>query len=360
MNYREVLIEDDKTLADSGTETFDINVTDPITELEIRFKVKNSTATADDVPAETALDKVEIIDGGQVYFSLTGEECIAAACYDTGRWPPCWYNETLSANQRANFPIRFGRYLGDTQFGFSPRKLVNPQLRVTWAKNALHLTGYVTLGIIARVMTGAPEPPQCLMWKQIEEFTSASSGVKTVNMPVDHPYRRLMTRAYITSALMSEIVSHFKLDCDVGKLLVFDLDESEMSTIVRSVFGPYTYRKVDMFDQGGRAQAWMGGDTVVSAQTNSAESFVQAYCSGWSYYDQIALKWDGTVRTDAATDVLVWGSHPHNTWCYQFGRKDEPDTWFHPTEFKTIDLKLTQALADGKVQVSFQQPRTLP
>lgn len=360
MKIREVIVQDDETVGDSGTEIIDLNVLDPITELILRYQVKNSTATANDVPPEVTVTKIEITDGGQTYWSLAGEEAVAAACFDTGKWPPCWYNETLSATQRMNFRIPFGRFLGDTQFAFNPTSLRNPQLKITYAKDTLHLTGYVKIGLIARVMEGGPAPSQCLMWKEVENFSSAASGVKNVDMPVDYPYRRMLIRNFISSEVMSGTITHFKMTCDVDKFILFDMDESELSDICESMFGPFTMRKLDMFDQAGESQVWMGGKTVMSAQTNSAESFVQAYLSANSRSYQQALKWDGTNRTDAATDCLIWGFFPHCCRAYQFGLNDDPETWFNAPEFAGIEVKLTQACASVDCTVAVQQPRSLP
>lgn len=360
MNYREVVLEDDKAVGDSGTATIDINVKDPITELIVRFKAKNyATGSVDDQPPELQISKIEIVDGGATKYSLYGEMAVAAYCFDAGKWPPCWYDEQVSANQRINVPIRFGRYLGDPLFGFDPTRLTNPQLKITWTDQALYLDDYMTLGVVAKVMEGVVSPSKCLMWKEVETFVGAASGVKTVDLWTDLPYRRMMIRSYYVSEVMSGILTHFKMDCDAGKLIPFDLDESEFSDILEDMFGPFTLRKKDMFDHAGRAQAWMGGKTVVSAQTNAAESFVQAYCSGWSYYDQIALKWDGTNRNDAATDVLVHGYFPHCTRCYQFGDSDDPTTWFNAPGFGDIDLKLTQGVASAECTVALQQPVSL-
>lgn len=265
MYYREVILEDDKTLADSGTETFDINILEPITELLLKYKVKNSTATAADVPPEKTISKIELVDGGQTYLSMTGYEAVAAAAYDKGRWPPHSYCEVLSSNQRITIPLLFGRYVGDPEFGFDPTRLRNPQLKFTWAKDALHLTGNVSLGISAKVMEGVAAPSKALFWKAVESWTGGTSGVKVVDMFSDYPWRRVMIRSFEADNVIETCISHFKLTCDADKLIVFDCDAAEFQDINIASFGPFQLQKMDEYVATGiiYRQCHIAGRTIV-------------------------------------------------------------------------------------------------
>ena len=97
MHYREVILEDDKVLGDSGTETFDINILDPITELTLRYKVVNAGAVAINVPPQKTISKIEIVDGGRTVLSMTGYEAVAAAAYDKGFYPSHLFSAIASA-----------------------------------------------------------------------------------------------------------------------------------------------------------------------------------------------------------------------------------------------------------------------
>jgi len=358
--YREVVIEDDKAIGDSGTETVDINVTEPITELVVRFKARNDTATTDDQPPERQITKLEIVDGGATYWTLPGPQAVAAACFDTGRWPGHWYDEHLSTNQNINIPLRFGRFLGDEEYGFVPSRLKNPQLKFTWADQALYLNGSLTLGVVARVMEGASPQAHCLMWKEVETWTTAASGVKSVDLPVDYPYRRVMIRAYQNMEVLYATLTHFKMDCDIGKFIPFDLDFSEFEDIVKQMFGPFEYMKLDMFDSGGIANTWMEGDENTQVGNETASHILQTYSSGWSYYMQRARNFEGADQTDSKGQVRVSGYFPHSSMCYQFGRKDDIATWFNAPEYGEIKLKITQGTASSTATVAVQQPRSLP
>lgn len=360
MHFREVIIEDDKTLADSGTEITDINLTDPITEILLKLRVQNTSDLSQDVPPEIAFTKIEIVDGGQTYLSMTGKEAVAAACYDKGFWPSHWYCEAPSANQRLNIPLQFGRYVGDPSFAFTPTALVNPQLKVTYAKDSEHLTNTVQLGIMAKVMEGVPSPGRALFYKQIEEFTSLTSGVKIVDLPTDYPIRRLLTRAYVSSNLPSAILTHHKLDCDVGKLIVFDHDAAEWEDLCRTFFGQFAVDKFDCLALGANTrQAWIGGRTSVVGGCQGTPRMLQAWATGCPYYSCRLRLADGSDAPEDYVQFTVRGDFPHCAYCYQFGLPMEEGTWFPAPDYGDIDLKLTQGAA-ASCSVVIQQPRSLP
>ena len=360
MRYREVMIEDDKTLGDSGVEITDINLRDPITELILKLTVQNTSGVSADVPPEIAFTKIELTDGGATYMTMTGKEAVAAACYDKGFWPPHWYCEYGSVDQNLSIPLQFGRYVGDPMFAFDPTALRNPQLKVTYAKDDDHESGYVRMGILAKVMEDAPSPGRILLYKQIEEFTSDTEGIHTVDLPTDYPIRRILTRAFVSAGLPSNILTHHKLDCDVGKLIVFDHDAAEWEDICRAAFGPFEVRKYECpVAAGGYKECWMAGRTVALPAIEEAGLFTQAWASGGTNYQIRAYSAIASAYRDANVQVIITGDFPHCTYCYQFGLPMEEGTWFPAPDYGDIDLKLTQGAA-ASCSVVVQQPRSLP
>ncbi len=360
MNYREVLLEDDLVLPDSGTRTFPLDIQDPITELLLKYSLLNGAAVASNVEPESTISKIEIVDGGASYMSMSGREAVAVATYEKGRWPPSRYIEVLSQTQRITIPIQFGRYVGDPEFAFDPTKLRNPQLRITWAKDDLHLEDNVRLGIIARVMEGVGPPTQCLMTRQVNSWTGAGSGVKTVEMLVDRPYRRLFVRSYLYGSLLSALFSHLKLTCNADKLIVFDLDDDEFADIVRDTFGPYNVRKFDYYEATGwdYKNCLIDGRTIALGTPGSQYLTSIFWASGANYYS-CRVRSEAEVDTSSNLQVMITGDFPHATYCYQFGRPMEPETWFQAPEYQDIDLKLSEGGAAAN-SVLVQQPIALP
>lgn len=360
MHLREVQIEDDKSVGDSGTLTVDINVKDPITALIVRFKAQNDTSALSNQPPERQISKVEIVDGGQAYYSLMGEMAVAAAVNGLGRWPHHWYDERPSVNQRCNFPIMFGRFLGDPEFGFDPTRLVNPQLKVTWADQAGYLDDSLTIGVTARVMEGVPAPAKALLWKEVETWTTASSGVRVIDLPTDYPFRQLMIRCFKAGAIPSSTFTNFKLDCDVGKLIPFDLASHEFRDILKQYFGPYMHRQFIYGTATTKREAWFA-EVLASPLTVDAAGYIgNAINMFYSYSVVDIIHHSGTTSTSNTVQMLVTGLFPHSCYIYPFGLQNDPATWFKSAAYGDIDLKITEAVADGEGSVAVQQPRSLP
>jgi len=355
MLYRDVLVLDDKSVDDSGTYTQDLNIRDPITELTIDMELTNGVAIVHDEPVEKAISKIEIVDGGETYWSLSGKRAVAAACFDIGHWPTHRYNESLSEKQRITIPIRFGRFLGDPLFNFLPTKLDNPQVKITWAKASGHLTASLTLGLWAKIMEGATPAAQALMWKDVEEFTSAGSGDHDTKLPHDYPFRRLLIQAYKSDTIPTNILTNFKLVCDTDKFKPFDLNVKEFRYLMQNFFGPYELKKMDRVSQNSYDQTWMAGDTFASFSAEGGGSGGLAWATGSIMYQQTAL-----IGADIRAEVLIWGYMPHSCFCHQFGLPDDPASWFPTKDFGEEILWLTQGAASATVGVAVSQPRPLP
>ncbi len=352
--FRDILVLDDKSVDDSGTYTEDITIQQPISELTIDMEIKNGTSIVHDEPVEKAISKIEITDGGETLFSLTGQEAVAAACFDVGHWPTHRYNESLSEMQRITIPMRFGRWLGDPLFAFTPAKLDNPQLKVSWSKASGHLAGSVTLGVWAKIMEDMAPPANCLFWKGVESFTSAASGDKNVKLPHDYPYRRMLIRAYKSDTIPTNIITNFKLDCDMGNFVPFNLNVKEFRYLMQNFFGPYEMKKMDRITLGLDLQSWMAADSFASISTEQPSDYASAWLTG-----SITYKVRGSVTDDSRAEVLIWGYMPHSTFAHQFGLPDVPETWFPTRDYGEEILWLTQGAASAVVSVAVQQPRPL-
>lgn len=360
-NYREVELLAQKTVGDSGTETIDINVNEPITELSVKFGLTNDTAQADDVPPECAVSKIEIVDGGQVYVSINGRQATALAWYDKGRWPAHWYEETLSGGQDVEWPMQFGRFVGDEQFALSPSRLLNPQLKITWAKDDLHLTNVCTLEVNAKLMEGVSPPSHALLTKDIRSWTTAAAGIEEIDLPTDHPYRRLYFGLNAPASWFGATWSNFRLECGVGKLIVFDKGVYEMLNLMDLIWGKAEYTEYIIVDDSAYHQAHLGvcdhavftsmDSTIVALGSPTLPGYVRTYAR---YITA------GTAANDVKVNALFRGLCPEYTYCYPFGRQDDPASWFQSSKYGSIKLKITEGVASKSASVLVQQPVPLP
>ena len=359
-NYREVEILPVKAVGASGTETLDIAIDEPLTALSVYFRAVNGAAVASDVPASIAITKIEIVDGGSVYYSCNGPEAIAAAVYETGRWPSHFHNEAADGGQYCNIPLLFGRYLGDEEFAFSPSRLLNPQLKVTWVRNALHAAVPYSLGVRVKAMQGISAPSKCLMTKNVRTFNSAATGIEITNLPVDYDIRRMFVRVYKSMQYWAEALTHLKLDCDVGRLIVFDVDQQRFLDMLRETFPPVELQSQAYVTDSVWKESWLGN--VMGCAVNAETSGFIA--SGWSANSGRWQPWltndAGAAQTDKPLQVRHWGYLPHYTLAYQFGREGDPASWFKASRYGQVRLELTQGEADHAFSILLQRPTPLP
>lgn len=358
-NYREVNLLPIKAVGASGTETIDLAIDEPLTALYVYFRATNGGAVAKDVPPEHCIDKIEIVDGGKVYWSTSGPEAVAASVYEMGVWPSHFYNEGAAGGQFSLIPLNFGRYLGDEDFMFSASRLLNPQIKVTWTRNALHsATGY-TLGVRVKAMQGVAPGAKALMVKNIRTFTSAASGIESTDLPVDLDYRRLFVRPYHANFFWTQLLTHLKLDCDVGKLIVFDISAARFLDMVRETFPDFNIQMQTTCDSNIWHEAWMGNVDAASLAYGTGGIIGDAWTASAGRWQSIAATDAGALTTGQVASVSLRGWLPQTTLCYQFGRAQDPASWFKAARYGQVRLELTQGSAAKNIDILLQRPTPL-
>lgn len=359
--YRSVQLEDDKGVADSGTLTVDLDLTDPVTALIVRFKAANDSAQVPDFQPEEAITSIEIVDGGQVYWSLPGPQAVAAATYGLGRWPRCFYDERANNNQRIDTTLMFGRFLGDEEYSFHPKALINPQLKVSWADTALFLNDSLTIGVTAQVCEGLEPSAEMLAWKQVESWATLGSGDHKTELPVDRVIRALLMRPYLTTVLWTQIWTNFKLDCDLGKFIPFNLHYHEFGDILRQQFGPYHVGLHGVLTNAEVTALPMGEVIKANGTVVGQPSFCNLYTAGaWGSMIPYIAGHDGGALSDQPVEYEITGHYPWRCLLWPFGRWMDPETWFDPSEYAKVDLKLTEAYAAAAGSVAVQQIVPVP
>jgi hypothetical protein len=117
MNYRLASILPSEAANTAGTKTIDINVADPISRFVIQMKGLNSADAPVAHPAKM-ISKIELVDGSDVLFSLSGVEAQALNFYDSGKLPHTVLNYLNDVYAIATFHIDFGRFLYDPVLAF--------------------------------------------------------------------------------------------------------------------------------------------------------------------------------------------------------------------------------------------------
>jgi len=116
MNYRFTTLEATKTLGETGTNITDLTLSDIITAIRIMVIATSASTAWSNHPAAN-VTKVELVDGSDVLFSLTGKCAEAMDFYQRPRARASMIEYRNGRGCACVFDINFGRYLGDRELG---------------------------------------------------------------------------------------------------------------------------------------------------------------------------------------------------------------------------------------------------
>lgn len=228
MPMRNSTIKSQEAIADSSTETVDLSKNDWISAILIEYYATNGATNNEDAHPHDMVSSIQVLDGSYVLKSMSGVQAQALYFYDHGVTPPEWLDETLSVVQRSNFAILFGRYVGDPYFAINAKDFENLQLRFVHniaTVRAVGATGYLTTSARFSVTVVRFEDMNLspLGWFKTEEkknFVTAAAGIEQTSLPVDHEYRRIMLRSFITNNTFG--MTQFDLNMGDGKFKPYD------------------------------------------------------------------------------------------------------------------------------------------
>ena len=362
MIVREYIQESRIDIGTSGTKTYNLDYSDPITQLDLYFEATNYTSGNVASPFERCISKIEVVDGGEVLWDLPGEVAFAAYCHDNEGMPYSEIEEAASASVRQQIPIRFGRWLYDQVYAFNPSKHKNPQLRFTFneaAVNTADSDGFTsdswTFTLHVRLMEGAPAPKGFLSYRTVESFTSVAGGARRVEMPVDKPIRYLICRAYESTVALYTSITHHKLSINGGASVPFDLAARDFINVACENFKPITRRYTAFITDGDVSETFMG----VPHNGHLTADIAGCILTGNFYINGTVLVYrkneGGAADTPGMTYISNTGWAMHNTLIYPFGDRMKPEDWLVPPKDGKLDYYVTDGDAGADVDICVQQ-----
>lgn len=362
MRVREYQQEYQDDLGTSGTVTYPLDFSDPITEIGLLFEATNGATSNKDNPIDRNISKIEIVDGGEVLWSCPGDVALGVVAQMRGALPHCYRTGAISDSPYQNIPLQFGRYPFDPEYAFNPTAHRNPQLKVTFDEatvRAAGATGFVSdsflLSVNVRLMEEASPPTAFLSMREVETFTSLASGDRVVRLPSDRVIRAIVNRAYESGTDMRSSISNLKLSADGGKFIPFDLRSGTLVDMMCEAFKPLLVPQYTVADNGEVHQTWVAIDLEAFIRDHTG-SYIVGGASSWPGQMTVRLYTHAGVASTAKPvhfGVIGWGIN--NCLIYPFGRADEPEDWYNPTGLQNLDLVLTQADEGAEVNVCLQQ-----
>jgi len=239
MNTRVAIIMAETDLGASGTKIIDINIKDVISRITVQYYAVNADTTLLAHPAAN-IEKLEVVDGSDVLFSLSGAQAQGLNFYDRNGKIPYTSLKAYASGVNSFFSIDFGRFLFDPVLAFDPKKFRNPQLKITFDRtkaNAACVTSNCT--VRADIFDELEVAPTgFLMAKDIYSYTVGVSGYEYIDMPTDYITQQIYAKAFAAPYGPGSIFDEFKLSEDNDKRIPLDLKYSELE---RRVFENYGY-----------------------------------------------------------------------------------------------------------------------
>lgn len=342
MRYRTSLLLSPTDVDASGTKVIDLNFPDILSRLTILFSTTNPATQAPIEHPAANVPKVEIVDGSNVIFSLTGMQAHALEFYDTGKLYPGGGSFVPTWNLVHNVVINFGRWLHDTVLGFDPKKFTNPQLKITYDEDAA-VTSTVanTLCVIADLFDElTPTPTGFLMNKELYSYSPLAGATEEIDMPNDYPYRQILIQARVNNLWFGGIIGNVKLTEDNDKRIPIDLTGSQLESIMHALYGPCTEHIVADLDT-------TTGVTLFHAATQGIMLRGDFYNTG-SLIDNVPFGYSSLLKTTTmagSTPMDIAGTMPHGIISLPLGDiKDLADVY----DVKGKSLKLKIQAGTGK------------
>lgn len=337
-----------------ATKTIDLNENAPLSKIVIRYKGTNSTSTPIAHPAKM-VQKIEVVDGSDVLYSMSGTECGAMNFLETHELPfyVCEYEDNIQCC--ATYDLNFGRFPWDRDYALDLRAFKNPQLKITHDLAKGGSTPDVsTLAVFGYTFDDPqPTPPNFLMTKELYSYTLTGGANEYITCPRDYPYRILMPNSYETVYGFNTQFDEFEWYADNRRRVFVD-----------SISGAEWAKLMSHMDKVEEDFAGLG--------TGSAVSYYQA-----STYEGYGV---GVGRSASQTTLIV--SQPAgpriqvtNDASESFACKEngymafggtnlcmhdlhDPKVWFNPLEYGDVKVRIKAgADAGGTINLCLQQSR---
>ncbi|MBU2177752.1 MAG: hypothetical protein KJ556_21880, partial [Gammaproteobacteria bacterium] len=197
-------------------------------------------------PLSMCVTEVQVVDGSDVLAKMSFEQLQAMEFYKIGKQPQLRIDESGSDYTVMGAMLLFGRHLWDTEFALDPKRFNNLKLKITWNLAAIRAvsattawaTGTFKITAVAKIMEDMPAPPsKFLMQKELDSWTSGTSGDRRIELPVDKAYRMLMLRAYVAGNDIDENISDIKLTLDTDKFIPLDRKVKQYDSEMAKMYG---------------------------------------------------------------------------------------------------------------------------
>jgi len=356
MNYRLAAIVSEETIIPAKTKVIELDMKDVVSRIQINVEVNmDGTVLGDNLAA--IISNIELVDGSEVLFSMSGKECQALDYFQTGVMPFMALTDRTGNDAIITYNINFGRWLYDTQLAFDPVKFNNPQLKITHNYQACGGTPNSAVMEVRAYMFDelAVAPTGFILSKEHYQFASGVNNTyHDIEMPTDHPTRRYMIVGRAEGYFCQQVVREVRLSEDNLKRIPYD---STVWQLLKSIRSDYPrIREYGHFDLLAATKAIYAAptqDIVVNAMSDTVTDIVSVS----TIPAKMPLTLD--ISSDSAVNMEISGYDPHYAFILPLGKKDELADWYDVRKVGNLKLRVRAGSAGilGTVEIVTEQYR---
>lgn len=354
--YRLEALLDAETSDTATTKNLDIDLSEVVSRITVEYKGTNNGSTPTAHGAKM-VSKIELADGSDILYSLSGIEAQAANYYENGEMPFAVHEYRNDVQNIQTFQLNFGRYVWDELYALDPKRFRNLQLKITHNKaSGGSSPDASTMSVFADVFDERqPSPQAFLQTKEHFTYSLTSSAQETIDLPVDLPLRMLMVQSLSGGKQPWEQYNKIKHTMDEGrKTIINDLKTSDLLKLMQryprieeSFLGSGTGSAVDHFVTP-TYDAYGNISNLDAALTNNylAQDYGGTQAVVGDSGDQFQVHMSG-LAPHGATQILL--TDPLR-----------PETWHVPNPQGSEKLRITAGTSVGSsstAEVVVQQVR---
>jgi len=357
MRYRIASVLAEETIIPAATKVIDLDMTDVMSRIQINLEVQRDGTVLGDHPAAT-ISNIELIDGSDVIFSMSGKECQALDYYQTGQMPLNAITDRAGNDCISVFNVNFGRFLWDKELAFNPAKFRNPQLKITHNYQACGGTpGAARMEVRAFLFDElVPSPTGVLMAKEHYQYTcSTVDTYEYIDMPVDHLTRRYMILGTAAGYFCQQVVNELRLSEDNAKRVPYDTKVWQLLKMLHQ-----TYPRIEEY---GHFNLLAATKVIYASPTqdivlNACGAAVTQVISVSAIPTKMPITTD--ITADGEVHAQISGYDPHYAFIVPFGDPMDPADWYDVVKVGNLKLRLKSGAAgiNGVVEIVTEQLRT--
>ena len=357
MNYRHAVLLSHESIATAGTKTLDVTLRDKISRINIQVKATNNGSTPTAHPAKI-ISKVEVVDGSDVIFGLSGQELLALQFFSTRQTPFIINNYLDNVMNVVNYEIYFGRHLYDPLLALDPAKFTNPQIKITHnLASGGSAPDAATMEVTADIFDEKQiDPVGFLMAKENVSYTLVASANEYIDLPTDYVMRKLIIMSHANDKQPYEQYNEVKLSEDNDKRIPFDDRTSDLMKYMGALWPP-VHESIEGATANSTKDFYCMSTYEIEIAAMAMGNAAAYIKSDYMYGGQIDIRASGAANFKA----IIQGRAPFGALCLPFGNQQDNADWYNVNALGSLRLTLKAGSSPGSTstcEVLTEQLRT--